>query len=128
MNQPKKIRNHKIDAKGKILGRLAVEVSLLLRGKNKAEFVYHQNLGDQVQVYNLDKIKVSGRKLDNKKYFWHTGYPGGIKQETLRELLKRDSRLVFRKAIERMLPKNKLRKEWLKNLKLSVGPIEEKND
>ena len=114
-----KTKIHKIDAEGQILGRLAVKVAVLLRGKGKRDFVYNQNLGDKVEVYNLDKIKVSGRKIDNKLYFWHSNYPGGIKQATLGEMLKKDSTWVFRKAVERMLPNNKLRKIWLSNLKLN---------
>ena len=114
-----KTKIHKIDAEAQILGRLAVKVAVLLRGKGKRDFVYNQNLGDKVEVYNLDKIKVSGRKIDNKLYFWHSNYPGGIKQATLGEMLKKDSTWVFRKAVERMLPNNKLRKIWLSNLKLN---------
>ncbi len=126
MNQPKQIKIHKIDAQGQILGRLAVKVAVLLRGKGKRDFVYNQNLGDKVEVYNLDKIKVSGKKMDNKLYFWHSNYPGGIKQATLGEMLKKDSTWVFRKAVERMLPDNKLRKIWLSNLKLNKLPQDSK--
>jgi len=109
---------HTIDATDKILGRLAVEIANLLRGKNKPDFVPYLNKGDDVVVINTDKIKVTGQKLKKKIYYRHSGYPGGIKQINLEEFLKKDSREVIRKAVYGMIPKNKLRDKVIKKLKL----------
>jgi len=110
-----------IDANNKILGRLAVEIANLLRGKSKPNFAPYLDIEDQVIIYNTDKIKVTGRKLKQKLYWRHTGYPGGIKKQTLAELMKKDSREVVRKAVYGMLPKNKLRAKMIKRLKLYKG-------
>ena len=112
------MKKHTIDATDKILGRLAVEIANLLRGKGKTDFVYYLDKGDEVIVINTDKIRVTGQKLKKKIYYHHSGYPGGIKQITLEELLKKDSREVVKKAIYGMLPKNKLRSKMIKKLKL----------
>ncbi|MFH1938033.1 MAG: 50S ribosomal protein L13 [Patescibacteria group bacterium] len=109
---------HTIDATDKILGRLAVEIANLLRGKHKSDFVPYLNKGDDVIVINTDKIRVTGQKLKKKIYYHHSGYPGGIKQINLEEFLKKDSREVIRKAVYGMLPKNKLRDKVIKKLKL----------
>lgn len=109
---------HTIDATDKILGRLAVEIANLLRGKHKPDFVLYLNKGDDVVVINTDKIKVTGQKLKKKIYYRHSGYPGGIKQINLEEFLKKDSREVIKKAVYGMLPKNKLRDKVIKKLKL----------
>lgn len=109
---------HTIDATDKILGRLAVEIANLLRGKHKPDFVPYLNKGDDVVVINTDKIKVTGQKLKKKIYYRHSGYPGGIKQINLEEFLKKDSREVIKKAVYGMLPKNKLRDKVIKKLKL----------
>ena len=109
---------HTIDATDKILGRFAVEIANLLRGKHKPDFVPYLNKGDDVIVINTDKIKVTGQKLKKKIYYHHSGYPGGIKQINLEEFLKKDSREVIRKAVYGMLPKNKLRDKVIKKLKL----------
>lgn len=115
------MKKHKIDATNKVLGRLATEVANLLRGKGKPEFVYHMDVGDEVVIINTDKIKVTGKKLDQKIYYHHTGYPGGIKEIKLVKALEKDSRVVVRKAIYGMLPKNKLRDKVIKKLKLYKG-------
>ncbi len=109
---------HKIDATNKILGRLAVEIANLLRGKNKPNFVPYLDVGDKVIVINTDKIKVTGRKMKQKIYYRHSGYPGGIKATRLEEAMEKDSRQVIRKAVYGMLPKNKLRDKIIKKLKL----------
>jgi len=109
---------HTIDATDKILGRLAVEIANLLRGKYKSDFVPYLNKGDDVVVINTDKIRVTGQKLKKKIYYHHSGYPGGIKQINLEEFLKKDSREVIKKAVYGMLPKNKLRDKVIKKLKL----------
>lgn len=119
------METHKIDAKNQILGRLAVQVANLLRGKNKAEFVPYLDKGDKVIVFNTDKIKVTGNKLAAKKYYWHTGYPGSVKERLLEDEMKRDSREVIRRAVYGMLPKNKLRDVFINKLTLYSGEIAE---
>jgi len=115
------MKTHTIDATNKILGRLAVEVANLLRGKNKANFVPYLVQGDEVVVINTDKIKVTGRKMKQKIYYNHSGYPGGLKETRLEEAMEKDSRQVIRRAVYGMLPKNKLRDKIIKKLKLYKG-------
>ena len=110
------MKTHNIDATNQILGRMAVEVANLLRGKGKANFVPYLDVGDRVIITNTDKIRVTGRKLKQKIYYRHSGYPGGIKGEVLEDLLKRDSRRVIRAAVYGMLPGTKLRPKQLKRL------------
>lgn len=109
---------HTIDATDKILGRLAAEIAVLLRGKNKASFMPNLDLGDGVIVINTSKIKVSGKKAELKKYYRHSGYPGGIKEITYKELFSKNPNKVLRKAVYGMLPRNKLRSKMIKRLKL----------
>jgi len=108
---------HTIDANGKPLGRLAVEVAVLLRGKNKPDFVPYKDVGDSVVIKNVEKIKFTGKKFEDKIYFRHTGYLGGLKQQTLKELYRRSPSEVLRKAVWGMLTKNKLRPRQIKRLK-----------
>ena len=112
---------HTIDATNKILGRLAVEVANLLRGKGKADFVPYLDQGDQVTVLNTDRVKVTGQKMKKKIYYHHSGYPGGIKEINLERLMEKDSRQVIKKAVYGMLPKNKLRDKMIKKLTLYKG-------
>ncbi len=109
-------KTHTIDAAGKVLGRLATEVAVLLRGKNKTEFVPHKDVGDFVVVKNIDKIKVTGGKIDKKLYYRHSGYPGGIKQATFREVFEKSPAELFKKTVAGMLPNTKLKKEQIKRL------------
>lgn len=111
-----------VNADGKILGRLATEVSILLRGKNKPEFAPFMDTGDFVIVINAEKIKVTGNKLDQKKYYSHSGYPGGIKEKTLKDLMEKKPEDVIRKAVWGMIPKNKLGRAVYKKLKVYRGP------
>lgn len=111
-----------IDADGKILGRLATEVANLLRGKGKPQYVDFLDTGDFVVVINAEKIKVTGKKLDQKMYYSHTGYPGGIKEKTLKELLETKPEEVIKKAVWGMIPKNKLNRAIHKKLKVYAGP------
>lgn len=111
-----------INAQGKILGRLATEISILLRGKNKAEYTPFLDSGDFVIIINAEKIKVTGDKLEQKKYYSHSGYPGGIKEITLKELLDKKPEDVIRKAVWGMIPKNKLGRAVYKKLKVYRGP------
>lgn len=107
---------HLVDAKDQTLGKIAEEISIILVGKNKAEYTPTQNWGDTVVVINADKIKVTGKKMEDKKYIHYTGFPHGLRTENLESLLERKPTEVLRKAISGMLPKNKLRKQRLANL------------
>lgn len=107
-----------VDADNKSLGRLAVEVAVLLRGKNKPDFVPYKDMGDTVVVKNIDKMRFTGNKLENKNYFHFTGYLGNLKQATLKEFLaKKGPKEVLRTAVMGMLTKNKLRARQIKRLR-----------
>lgn len=110
-----------INAEGKILGRLATEVAVLLRGKRKPEFAHFVDCGDFVVVINAEKINVTGKKLEQKKYYSHSGYPGGLKVKTLKELLDTKPEEVVRKAVWGMIPKGKLGRAVYKKLKVYRG-------
>lgn len=111
-----------IDAKGLVVGRLASIIALRLRGKHKATYTPHMDMGDNVVVINADKIKLTGNKLDQHKFYWHTGYPGGIKDRTARQLLDgRFPERVLENAVRRMLPKGPLARQQLKNLRVYAG-------
>jgi large subunit ribosomal protein L13 len=115
-NPPRKIIS--VDAENKPLGKLAVEVAVLLRGKNKPDYVPYKDVGDTVLVKNIGKMKFTGNKLENKKYFHYTGYLGNLKTATLKEfLIKRGPKEVLRKAVLGMLQKNKLRARQIKRLR-----------
>ncbi len=110
-----------VDADGEILGRLATRIADTLRGKGKTNFTPHVDTGDFVVVINCDRIRVTGQKLDQKIYYRHSGYPGGLRERTLAEQLQRDSTEVMRHAVKGMLPKNKLGAAQLRKLKLYAG-------
>jgi large subunit ribosomal protein L13 len=110
-----------IDAKDQTLGRLATQIAVLLRGKHKPMFSPHMDVGDYVIVLNCDKIRVTGRKLDQKFYYRHSGYPGGLKSESLREMLRRHPERVIQTAVRGMLPKNRLGRKMIKKLKIYAG-------
>lgn len=112
-----KREKHILDATGKSLGRLASEVSILLLGKHKPEFDPSKDTGDYVIVKNLEKVKVTGKKLEKKKYYRHSGYLGGLKETTLKRRLEQDPKKLFKEIVAKMLPKNKLRKRILNRLK-----------
>jgi large subunit ribosomal protein L13 len=107
------------DATDKILGRLATKVAIILRGKNKPNFTPNLDQGDFVEINNVKAIKTTGKKMENKEYFHHTGYPGGLKKIKMKEIFKKDPTEILRKAIFNMLPKNKLRNGMMKRLKIS---------
>ena len=111
-----------VDADGKILGRLASEVASLLRGKHKPIFTPHVDTGDHVVVVNAEKIRLTGRKLVQKVYYHHTGYPGGLRSTTAGKLLSEKPERIIQKAVRGMLPKNKLGHAMLKKLKVYRGP------
>lgn len=110
-----------VDAENKILGRLACEIAHRLRGKHKAIFAPYMDTGDFVIVVNAEKISLTGKKLTDKVYYHHTGYPGGIKAITAGKLLKEKPEEVLRTAVRGMLPKNTLGRAMLKKLKIYTG-------
>ncbi len=109
---------HVLDASEENFGRLATKIAMLLRGKNKATFTPHIDAGENVIVVNSDKLKFSGNKADGKIYYSHSGYLGGLKSITLKDQVEKDSAEVIRKAVFGMLPKNKLRNEMMKRLRI----------
>jgi large subunit ribosomal protein L13 len=111
-----------VDADGKTLGRLATRIADTLRGKDKPQYTPHVDTGDFVVVVNAEKITVTGKKLDDKIYYRHSGYPGGIRSRTLREELERRPTEVIRKAVKGMLPRNRLARAQLTKLKVYAGP------
>ena len=111
-----------VDAQGKTLGRLATQIADVLRGKRKPEYTPHCDTGDFVVVVNAAKIKVTGNKLNDKLYYRHSGYPGGIRSRTLGEMLERRPEEVIRKAVKGMLPRNRLARQQLLKLKVYAGP------
>jgi large subunit ribosomal protein L13 len=111
-----------VDAEGETLGRLATRIADTLRGKGKPQYTPHVDTGDFVVVVNAEKIQVTGQKLDQKMVRWHSGYPGGLKERTLREQLQRRPTEVIRKAVKGMLPKNRLAAAQLRKLKVYAGP------
>ncbi len=110
-------KTHTINAEGKILGKLAVEVSLLLRGKDKPGYAPHKDMGDVVIIKNVEKMKFTGKKLAQKKYYRHSGYLGSLKETVLEDLLKKKPNEVLRKAVVGMLPRNKLSNQLINRLK-----------
>jgi len=111
-----------VDAAGQTLGRLATQIAGMLRGKHKPEFTPHVDTGDFVVVINAEKIRVTGDKLNSKRYWRHSGYPGGIRSRTLGEMLERQPEEVIRKAVRGMLPRNRLARKQLLKLKVYAGP------
>ena len=111
-----------IDAEGLVLGRMAVVIANILRGKNKPFFTPHVDCGDHVVVINADKVALTGKKLTDKKYYWHTGYPGGIKNRNMKQLMEenRNDRIVTN-AVKRMINKGPLQRQVLSKLKVYKG-------
>ncbi len=118
-----KRETHTIDASGKILGRLSTEVARLLMGKHKPQYVPYLDMGDFVVVTNASKIKVTGKKLSQKKYVNHSGYPRGIRVETLDKLIVRRPEKVIEHAVVGMLPKTKLGRAMFKKIKVYAGEV-----
>ncbi len=111
-----------VDASGKVLGRLASEIAKRLWGKHKPHFAPHLDLGDFIVVVNAKKIKLTGKKWDQKVYWRHSGYMGGLKLRTARQMLETKPEELVRLAVKRMLPKNRLGRKLLKKLKVYAGP------
>jgi large subunit ribosomal protein L13 len=110
-------KTHTIDATNKVLGRLASEIAILLQGKHKINFDPSKDMGDFVILKNVEKIKFSGKKFKKKKYYFHSGYLGGLKERSLEEIFKKDPKNLLKMVVSGMLPKNRLRKRMLKRLK-----------
>ena len=110
-----------VDAKGKVLGRLASRIAQRLRGKHRPDFTPHVDVGDFIVVINADKIRLTGRKLDKKLYWRHSGYMGGLKLTPARKMLETKPEELLRLAVKRMLPKNRLGRKMLKKLKIYAG-------
>ncbi len=112
-----------IDAEGLVVGRLAAFIAMRLRGKHKPSFTPHMDDGDNVIVINADKVVFTGRKRNDKTYYWHTGYPGGIKERQAHQILDgRFPERVLEKAVERMVPRGPLGRRQMKNLRIYPGP------
>ena len=111
-----------VDANGQTLGRLATQIADALRGKRKPTFTPHIDTGDFVVVINAEKIAVTGKKRDDKRYYRHSGYPGGLKTRTLEEMLERKPEDVIRLAVRGMVPKTRLGRKQLTKLKVYAGP------
>jgi large subunit ribosomal protein L13 len=111
-----------IDAEGQVLGRIATQAATILRGKHKPTFTPHLNCGDFVIVVNAARVDVTGNRLDQKIYYSHSQYPGGLKQETLRQALQRHPERVIERAVKGMLPHNRLGADILGRLKVYAGP------
>jgi large subunit ribosomal protein L13 len=111
-----------VDASGKTLGRLSTQLADLLRGKRKPEYTPHIDTGDFVVVINAERIAVTGNKLKAKRYYRHSGYPGGLRSRTLTEMLARRPEEVIRLAVKGMMPRNRLARKQLTKLKIYAGP------
>ena len=111
-----------VDAEGKTLGRLATEIARILRGKHKPIYTPHVDTGDYVIVINADKVRVTGKRLDQKIYYRHSGYMGGLKAVTLRRMLETHPERVIEHAVKGMLPKNRLGRQMYKKLKVYASP------
>ncbi len=115
---------HLVDADGLVLGRMASIIANIVRGKHKPGYTAHMDCGDHVVVINAEKVKLTGKKLTDKKYYWHTGYPGGIKERTPEKILggKHPERVIL-KAVERMVPRGPLGRDQMRNLRVYTGAV-----
>lgn len=124
MAKPEEIERqwYVVDATGKTLGRLATKVADILRGKHKPIYTPHVDTGDYVIVINAEKIELTGKKWEQKKYYRHSGYPGGLKEITYDKLLKKNPEFIIEKAVRGMIPHNRLGRQIIKKLKVYAGP------
>ena len=113
-------QTHTVDASNKSLGRLAVEVANLLRGKLKTDFAPHKDIGDFVVVEHITNANITGKKMEQKAFYHHSGYPGGLKKKMLGDSFEKQPGEVFRKAVWGMMPKNKLRSSQIRRLKIET--------
>ena len=107
---------HEIDATNESLGRLASRIALILRGKNDPKFQPYKLAGEKVVIQNVEKVRLTGRKMEQKKYYHYSGYPGGLKEKKVKEVFQKNPQEVLRRAVLGMLPKNRLRREMIKHL------------
>jgi len=112
-----------LDAENQPLGRLSTQIATILKGKNKPEYTPHMDTGDHVVVINAEKVALTGKKMTDKEYFRHTGYPGGVKIETAQEILDKDPAQLILKAVKGMLPKNRLGRQLLTNVRVYAGSV-----
>lgn len=110
-----------VDAEGKTLGRFATQIAAILRGKHKPTFTPHMDMGDNIIVVNAEKVQLTGRKAEQKKYYRHSGYPGGIKVTSFSDMIEKKPKMVITIAVKGMLPHNRLGRKILKNLKVYSG-------
>jgi large subunit ribosomal protein L13 len=115
-------RWHLIDATDQVVGRLAVQIATILRGKHRPEYTPHVDTGEFVIVINADKVRFTGKKWDTKVYEWYTHYPGGLKQVTAHDMLARRPERILREAVRRMVPRNRLGRQQMTKLKIYAGP------
>jgi large subunit ribosomal protein L13 len=113
---------HVIDAEGQTLGRLATEIARLLRGKNKPQYTPHVDTGDFVVVVNAEKVVVTGKKAEQKVYYRHTGYPGGLRETSYETMLERKPTEILGKAVRGMMPRTRLGRQQFRKLKIYAGP------
>lgn len=113
---------HVVDAENVVVGRLAARVATILRGKHRPEYTPHMDVGDNVVVVNADKVRFTGKKETDKEYFRHSGYPGGIKVRTPKELREKKPEFIVENAVKGMMPRNKLGRAMLKKLHVYAGP------
>ena len=113
---------HLVDASNQVVGRLAVVLAQILIGKHRPEYTPHVDTGDFIVVINAEKVRFTGTKMDTKVYQWFTGYPGGRKLRTAKEVLAKKPGMILREAVRRMMPKNKLARHQLSKLKIYAGP------
>ena len=113
---------YKIDAEGQVLGRLASRIAQIARGKHKPSWAPHADVGDYVVVVNADKVKVTGRKPDQKRYYHHSGYAGGLSGKPYKEVIAQKPEFVLREAVRGMLPRNRLGRKLLKHVKIYASP------
>jgi large subunit ribosomal protein L13 len=111
-----------IDAEGQTLGRLSTQVATILRGKHKPTYTPHVDTGDHVIIINAEKVVLTGKKLDQKKFRWHTGYLGGLKERSYRDMMQKQPEKVVMHSVKGMLPKNSLGRQMLKKLRVYAGP------
>ena len=112
---------HEVDASSETLGRVSTKIANILRGKQKRDFTPHVDMGDFVVAINVEKLKFSGRKIEQKKYYRHSGYPGGLRSRTLGDMLERRPEQVIRLAVKGMLPRNRLARKQITKLKIYAG-------
>ena len=113
---------HLIDATDQVVGRLAVQIATILRGKHRPEYTPHIDSGEFVIVINAEKVRFTGKKLDTKTYHWYTRYPGGLKEATARDWMAKYPDRILRMAVQRMVPRNRLGRQQMSKLKIFAGP------